>query len=146
MINTFMHPCTFFKNHTRFQTKTAQKPHPLGRHMYMYMAYIREYLPLPRIFFIINSLIHRSIDSLRVDEIKFWLTPSAKQRQTPCCGLPAVYPDMSTRHHWPVKKGLCFGCRDRQSGWREIPNPLPVIRWVRWGSRTRISALLRRRY
>ena len=84
--------------------------------------------------------------SLRADEIKLWLTPSAKQRRNPCSGLPAVYPDLSTRHDWPVKKGLCFVCRDRQSGWRGIRNALPVIRWVRWGSRTRISALLRRRY
>ena len=71
--------------------------------------------------------------SLRADEIKLWLTPSAKQRRNPCSGLPAVYPDLSTRHDWPVKKGLCFVCRDRQSGWRGIRNALPVIRWVRWG-------------
>ena len=44
------------------------------------------------------------------------LTPSAKQRRNPCSGLPAVYPDLSTRHDWPVKKSLCFMCRDRQSG------------------------------
>ena len=55
-------------------------------------------------------------NSLRADEIKLWLTPSAKQRRNPCSGLPAVYPDLSTRHDWPVKKGLCFVCRDRQSG------------------------------
>ena len=54
--------------------------------------------------------------SLRADEIKLWLTPSAKQRRNPCSGLPAVYPDLSTRHDWPVKKGLCFVCHDRQSG------------------------------
>ena len=84
--------------------------------------------------------------SLRADEIKLWLTPSAKQRRNPCSGLPAVYPDLSTRHDWPVKKSLCFVCRDRQSGWSGIRNALPVIRWVPWGSRTRISALLRRRY
>ena len=53
---------------------------------------------------------------LRADEIKLWLTPSAKQRRNSCSGLPAVYPDLSTRHDWPVKKGLCFVCRDRQSG------------------------------
>ena len=56
------------------------------------------------------------VTSLRADEIKLWLTPSAKQRRNPCSGLPAVYPDLSTRHDWPVKKGLCFVCRDRQSG------------------------------
>ena len=84
--------------------------------------------------------------SRRADEIKLWLTPSAKQHRNPCSGLPAVYPDLSTRHDWPVKKGLCFVCRDRQSGWRGIQNALPVIRWVRWGSRTRIFALLCRRY
>ena len=44
--------------------------------------------------------------SLRADEIKLWLTPSAKQRRNPCSGLPAVYPDLSTRHDWPVKKGF----------------------------------------
>ena len=53
--------------------------------------------------------------SLRADEIKLWLTSSAKQRRNPCSGLPAVYPDLSTRHDWPVKKVLCFVCRDRQS-------------------------------
>ena len=54
--------------------------------------------------------------SLRADEIKLWLTPSAKRRRNPCSGLPAVYPDLSTRHDWPVKKSLCFVCCDRQSG------------------------------
>ena len=54
--------------------------------------------------------------SLRADEIKPWLTPSAKERRNPCSRLPAVYPDLSTRHDWPVKKDLCFVCRDRQSG------------------------------
>ena len=58
----------------------------------------------------------RWVHSLRADEIKLWLTPSAKQRRNSCSGLPAVYPDLSTRHDWPVKKGLCFVCRDRQSG------------------------------
>ena len=71
--------------------------------------------------------------SLHADEIKLWLTPSAKQHRNPCSGLPAVYPDLSTRHNWPVKKGLCFVCRDRQSGWRGIRNALLVIRWGRWG-------------
>ena len=66
--------------------------------------------------------------SLRADEIKPWSTPSAKQRRNPCSRLPAVYPGLSTRHDWPVKKGLCFVCRDRQSGRREIRNALPVIR------------------
>ena len=46
-----------------------------------------------------------SLYSLRADEIKLWLTPSAKQRRNPCSGPPAVYPDLSTRHDWPVKKG-----------------------------------------
>ena len=51
---------------------------------------------------------HRELRSLRADEIKLWLTPSAKQPRNPCSGLPAVYPDLSTRHDWPVKKGLCL--------------------------------------
>ena len=33
------------KNCTRFRTKTAQKPYPLGRHWHAYMAFIREYPP-----------------------------------------------------------------------------------------------------
>ena len=49
-------------------------------------------------------------DSLRADEIKLWFTPSAKQCQNPCSGLPAVYPDLSMHHNWPVKKDLCFVC------------------------------------
>ena len=59
---------------------------------------------------------NRGLPSLRADEIQLWLTPSAKQRRNPCSGLPAVYPDLSTRHDWPVTKGLFFVCRDRQSG------------------------------
>ena len=51
-------------------------------------------------------LLHCLSLSLRADEIKLWLTPSAKQRRNPCSGLPAVYPDLSTRHDWPVKKGF----------------------------------------
>ena len=40
---------------------------------------------------------HVSI-SLRLDEIKLWLTPSGKLRWNPCSGLPAVYPDLSMHH------------------------------------------------
>ena len=32
-INTFIRSRSFLENHTRFQTKTAQKPYPLGRHI-----------------------------------------------------------------------------------------------------------------
>ena len=54
----------------------------------------------------IQDLAYHITHSLRADEIKLWLTPSAKQRRNPCSGLPAVYPDLSTRHDWPVKKAL----------------------------------------
>ena len=30
--------------------------------------------------------------------------------------VQAVYPDLSTHNDWPVEKGLCFVCRDRQKG------------------------------
>ena len=33
------------KIYTRFQTKTAQKPHQMGRHICTYMAYLRECPP-----------------------------------------------------------------------------------------------------
>ena len=68
------------------------------------------------IHFFKKIIIVQATCSLRADEIKLRLTPSAKQCRNPCSGLPAVYPDLSTRHDWPVKKGLCFVCRDRQSG------------------------------
>ena len=46
-INTFIHSCSSLENHTRhqfkmdkvynrFQTKTALKPNPMGRHIYLY--------------------------------------------------------------------------------------------------------------
>ena len=38
-----MHSRGSLENHTRFQTKTAQKQYPLGRHIPNYMAYKREY-------------------------------------------------------------------------------------------------------
>jgi len=41
-----------------------------------------------------------------------------------------------------LKKPLWI-CKSRR---KEIQNAIPVIGWVRWGPRTRISALLRRRY
>ena len=48
------------------------------------------------------------VRSLRADEIKLWLTPSARQRRNPCSGLPAVFPDLSKRHDWSVKKRPLF--------------------------------------
>ena len=56
-INTFIHSRSSLENHirfhtkmgkvsTHFQTKTAQKPYPLGRHI-PYMAYTREKPPPP---------------------------------------------------------------------------------------------------
>ena len=41
-----------------------------------------------------------------------------------------------------LKKPLSF-C---ESGWKDFRNVRPITRWVRWGPRTRISALLLRRY
>ena len=42
-INTFIHSRISLENYTRFQTKTAQKPYPLGRYLPNYMTYKREY-------------------------------------------------------------------------------------------------------
>ena len=55
-INTFIHSRSSPENHTRFQskmgkvytrfqTKTAQEPYPMGPHIISYIAYIREYTP-----------------------------------------------------------------------------------------------------
>ena len=76
------------------------------------------------------------------DETKLWLSPSAKQRRNHCSGSPPVYQDLSTRHDWPIRKPLpiCL------SGWKEIRNPFPVFRWIRWVPKTRMWALVRRRY
>ena len=38
------------KVYTHFQTKTAQKPYPMGWHLPIIMAYIREYPPRPEIY------------------------------------------------------------------------------------------------
>ena len=43
--NRLIHNRSSFVNHTRFQTKTAQKPYHLGV-ADTYMAYIREFLPV----------------------------------------------------------------------------------------------------
>ena len=56
------------------------------------------------ILFIISILFSRVTVSLRADEIKLWLTPSAKQRRNPCSGLPAVYPDLSHTTIGQLKK------------------------------------------
>ena len=40
------------------------------------------------------------------DETKLWLSPSAKQRQNPCCGPSPGYQDLSMCHDWPVKKAI----------------------------------------
>ena len=46
----------------------------------------------PLLFLIyVNDLPDCHLASLRADEIKLWLIPSAKQRRNPCSGLPAVY-------------------------------------------------------
>ena len=42
--NTFIRSLCSLENHTRFQTKTAQKPYPLGRYIYQY-SFIGEYPP-----------------------------------------------------------------------------------------------------
>ena len=57
-INTFVHSRSSLVNHTlfqtkmnkvcnRFQTKTAQKPYPLGRHILIWHISIGEYPPPP---------------------------------------------------------------------------------------------------
>ena len=63
--------------------------------------------------------------------------------KNPCSEPPTLYQGLSTLHEWDVKKILSI-C---QSGWREIWNTFPVIHCSNpLGPRTRISALLRRRY
>ena len=42
-----------------------------------------------------------------------------------------------------LKKTPLFNC---QSGWKEIGNAFPIIRWIHWGPTTGISVQLCRRY
>ena len=82
---------------------------------------------------------------IREHSLQLWLDPdpSASQRWIPCSGPPTMSQDLSTRHDWPIKKSHCdLPIRLK----RQIRNALPVIPWVRWEPRTRISALLARRY
>ena len=81
------------------------------------------------------------IKSLNVDscwpapqtKLKLWLTPSAKHHRNPCFEPPPVYQDLVRVMIGLLKRPLSI-C---QSGWKEIRNALPVIRWVRWVPRTR---------
>ena len=63
----------------------------------------------------------------------------AKQHRNPWSSPPPVYQDLIRRHDSPFLKKPSSIC---QSGWRENRNAFPVIRWVRKGPRTRISAML----
>ena len=68
----------------------------------------------------------------------FWLSPSGKQRR-----ILALGPNLCNRIWVHATSGLWkTSLSSCQSGWREIP----LIRWVRLGSRTKIWALSRRRY
>ena len=40
------------------------------------------------------------------NESKLWISPSAKQRQSPWSGLPPVYQDLRIHRDWPVKKAI----------------------------------------
>ena len=71
--------------------------------------------------------------------------------------LMATWSVRSTCWARPVYRGICLPAmiaqlkriwrlRICQSGWKEIRKTLPVVRWIHWGPRTRISALLRKGY
>ena len=79
-----------------------------------------------------------------IDETKLWLSLSAFQTVLKTLvWAPTCVPGFECCSMiGPLKKALSI-C---QSGWKEIRNTFPVIRWIRWGPRTRISALLSRRY
>ena len=76
------------------------------------------------------------------DETKLWLSPSAKQRRNPCSRPPPVYQDLNTRHDWPVKRAIVdLPIRMKGNSKRTSSNSFSPL-----GRRTRILALLRRRY
>ena len=86
---------------------------PDHRQWHQTFCYTVKTNPKPWRFYILPTIHKQGSLSLRTHETNLWLTPSAKQRRNPCSGFPAVYPDLSTRHDWPVQKGLCFVCRSR---------------------------------
>ena len=73
------------------------------------------------------------------DKTELLLSLSAKRFQNPRPGPPAVYRDSSMHHDWPVKKKPLLIC---QSVWKKIRNAFLVFRWVCWGHKTRMLALL----
>ena len=70
-----------------------------------------------------------------------WLSPSASQRRFLCSQL------CTCTRIWvgAIIRLLISHCSIGQSCWRKIQNALPIIRWVRLGSR-RILALFPRSY
>ena len=76
-------------------------------------------------------------------EINFWFSRSAKQCQNPCPGPPPVYQDLGTCHDWPVNKAIVNLPIRLKENSKCISSS---VSWVNWGPRTRISALLCRRY
>ena len=81
------------------------------------------------------------------DDIKLWLHVSlcAKQCQNTCSAPPPpppVYQDLTRCHDWLVEKAIVnLPIRIKTNF-----NTPPVIHWVCWVARTRISMLLHKRY
>ena len=72
------------------------------------------------------------------DKTKLSLSPSAKQLQIIVLG-PHLWTGIWVREMIGILK---MPLSINQSGWKEIRNAFPVIRWVRWEARTRILALV----
>ena len=71
-------------------------------------------------------------------KLNLWLSPSAKQRK-----IAVLDPHVYSRTWACTMIGLFKGqLLISQSGWKEIQNAFPVIRWVRWGLSTRILPLV----
>ena len=76
------------------------------------------------------------------DRTKFLQSPSAKQHWNPCSGPSPFYQGLCMHHDWLITKAIV----QLQSDLREIRNAFSVIPWVCLWPRTRILALLHRRY
>ena len=86
----------------------------------------------------VNELFHNTLQlstytgsPVRLTELKFLLSLSAKQYGNPYFGEPLVYQDLSICHDWSVKEDIV-----------DLPIRLKGIRWVHLGPRTRILGLL----
>ena len=74
------------------------------------------------------------------EELNYWISPSAKQRQKPCSVPSLVYQHLSTFMSAIIGL-LTKPFSVYQSGWRELQDTFLVIHWSCWGSKQGLTLL-----